>query len=80
MPPSDEEDEDEEGEQKALFLKKLEERRRNLPPSFNERVREYAEEANIPFDDIAPNEMSPVEPWLLQSPLIDTRLRWNEYP
>ena len=74
MPTSDEEDEDEEGEQKALFLKKLEERRRNLPPSFNERVREYAEEANIPFDDIAPNEMSPVEPWLLQSPLIDTRL------
>ena len=62
IPPSDEEEEDEEDDEKMQFTKKMEEKRSNLPPSFNERIREYAEEANIPFDDIAAKEINPVEP------------------
>ena len=50
------------------------EKRPNLKPLFNERIREFVEEAAIPFDDIAQNKIPPVEPWLLTVPKIDYSL------
>ncbi len=40
-------------------------------------IREFVEEAAIPFDDIAQNKIPPVEPWLLTVPKIDYSLSLN---
>ena len=46
-------------------------KRPSLTPSFNRRIQEFAEEAGIPFDDIAQNDVSPVEPWLIAAPRVE---------
>ena len=64
IPSSSEDDEEDEEFNKN-------EKRPSLTPPFNIRIKEFAEEAGIPFDDIAQNSISPVEPWLISAPKIE---------
>ena len=65
--PSTDEEEDEEEE---LPLP----RRKNLTPSFVERVQKDAEESEVPFDTISQHEIPHIEPWTLREAKIDHRL------
>ena len=67
-------DEEGEGKEEEDDFSDQKEKRKSLTPLFNQRIKEFAEEAGIPFDDIAQNDLPPVEPWLIKTPRIDLSL------